>query len=341
MLHAEQALWSPNGRYTLSYQTDGNLVLYGPAGALFQTETGGRAAGVVIMQQDGNLQIHAQGEPVRQVNSEKSEPGAWLVLQDDGNAVIYKPAGGHVWASQTGIPMVAPVQNNQIRPGQGLYPGQSVWSNNGRYALWYQTDGNLVLNGPAGVVKAWNTTDMLPGILIMQEDGHLVLHSPGGRAVRIIGGTPDHPGAFFVLQDNAEAAIYTADFQTKIWASDTGVPDGPVATSPYMRAGEILLPNHGRITSPEGAYGLVYQPDGNLVLSGPNDVYLWDTATDHKPVGVVIMQDDGNLVITSYGGRCIWDTSTHGNPGSFAMVRYDGKFVITKPDGDVIFQKPC
>ena len=43
-------------------------------------------------------------------------------------------------------------QGDDMQPGEALYPGESIWSANGRYRFIYQTDGNLVLYGPGGAL---------------------------------------------------------------------------------------------------------------------------------------------------------------------------------------------
>jgi O-glycosyl hydrolase len=54
-----------------------------------------------------------------------------------------------------------------------------IRSNDGRYVLWLQGDGNLVMYGPQGVVWA---NGRVSDILIMQADGNLVTYAFGGGA---------------------------------------------------------------------------------------------------------------------------------------------------------------
>lgn len=93
---------SPNGQFTLMYQTDGNFVLYGPGRqALWNSGTWGRSAGKAIMQTDGNLVVYdASGRAVWNSGT-WGNPGARLALQDDGNLVVYAPNGRALWNSGT------------------------------------------------------------------------------------------------------------------------------------------------------------------------------------------------------------------------------------------------
>ncbi|GAC1373288.1 MAG: hypothetical protein NVS2B15_07490 [Pseudarthrobacter sp.] len=101
VLNAGDEVRSANGRYRFVYQADGNLVLYGPGGALWDSQTDGSPAGVCIMQTDGNLVIYTPGEEPIWASTTDNNPGARLVIQDDGNAVIYSTDSTPVWATDT------------------------------------------------------------------------------------------------------------------------------------------------------------------------------------------------------------------------------------------------
>jgi len=94
---------SPDGRYQLRMQPDGNLVLYyvlsSPYNALWNSATSGTGADVAIMQSDGNLVVYRAGTPLWQSNTDGYH-GATLVMQNDGNAVIYHN-GVARWSTQT------------------------------------------------------------------------------------------------------------------------------------------------------------------------------------------------------------------------------------------------
>jgi hypothetical protein len=105
---------SPNGRFHLDMQQDGNLVLYRTDDnkPIWHTDTWARVFGthyggdIVIMQTDGNLVVYSQDTIDRQMaiwDSKTNGRGEnYLRVQDDGNLVIY--ATGTVnaqWASGT------------------------------------------------------------------------------------------------------------------------------------------------------------------------------------------------------------------------------------------------
>ncbi|GAA0814051.1 GH92 family glycosyl hydrolase [Spirilliplanes yamanashiensis] len=109
-LTANQRLVSPNGRYTLLMQPDGNLVLYdGPPqqNPIWATGTwnlpADRRPTRADLQPDGNLVLYTDaGQPVWASGSWGANRIApYLSMQDDGNLVIYHHARSPLWASGT------------------------------------------------------------------------------------------------------------------------------------------------------------------------------------------------------------------------------------------------
>ena len=325
-----QSIVSANGRYTFVYQGDGNLVLYGPGGALWNTGTGGTTAGVCIMQGDGNLVIYRPGSRPVWSSGSAGSPGSRLVVQDDANVVIYRPDGSAAWSTNTGLPAGPSASGDDMQPGEVLLPGQSIVSANGRYTFVYQGDGNLVLYGPGGALWNTGTGGTTAGVCIMQGDGNLVIYRPPGAEVAWSSGSAGSPGSRLVVQDDANVVIYRPD-GSAAWSTNTGLPAGPSASGDDMQPGEVLLPGQS-IVSANGRYTFVYQGDGNLVLYGPGGA-LWNTGTGGTTAGVCIMQGDGNLVIYRPGSRPVWSSGSAGSPGSRLVVQDDANVVIYRPDG--------
>ena len=80
-----------------------------------------------------------------------------LVMQSDGNLVLYRQSGAPKWATGT--------------------DGRQIG------AAYMQGDGNLVLYCAAGAVWASGTDGNAGAILVMQDDGNLVIYSAGGAAL--------------------------------------------------------------------------------------------------------------------------------------------------------------
>ncbi len=210
-----QKIQSPDGRFTFTYQTDGNLVLYDASSrALWSSRTHGRLAGRTIMQSDGNLVIYGpNNEFVWQ--SGTTSAGSRLVMQNDGNAVIYRANGTAAWATGTAQPAQAA---DGLRAGGVLRPNERIQSPNGRYALIYQTDGNLVLYH--GAVPLWHsmTYGRSAGQVRMESSGALTIYGAAGD--RLWSTNTSAAGSEVVLQDDANLVIYDPA-RHAVWASHT------------------------------------------------------------------------------------------------------------------------
>lgn len=98
-----QSLVSPNGRFSLDMQSDGNLVLYGAGLVLWDSGTAGDAPDYATMQGDGNFVIYKANKPVWSSGTDelvKNQPFV-LNVQNDGNVVIHSPVNKAIWDSYT------------------------------------------------------------------------------------------------------------------------------------------------------------------------------------------------------------------------------------------------
>jgi hypothetical protein len=177
----EQFLSAADGKAILKLQGDGNVVLshknpdWAPV-----WDTGGPGPGSrLVMQPDGNLVLYDDaGHPVWASGTHGN--GLFLALQDDGNLVIEHPRPA--WASNT----VAP---GPVGPAAMLGTNEQLGVNgvlatpDGRYRLVVQGDGNVVLYSGDGEARwATNTVGVLNPRLVVQDDGNVVLYSGNGKA---------------------------------------------------------------------------------------------------------------------------------------------------------------
>lgn len=104
-LRSGEVLWrgesvkSCNGKAQLSHQTDGNVVEYDPAGALWWTGTNNPATHRLIMQTDGNLVLYDTSNRPLWYTGTSGNPGAYLGVQDDCNLVVYSAGGRVLWTN--------------------------------------------------------------------------------------------------------------------------------------------------------------------------------------------------------------------------------------------------
>ena len=229
-LNQGERITSPDGRYTLEMQSDGNLVEYGPGHvAVWATGTSPGAGAIARLQPDGNLVVIASGNHPVWASNTSGTQGATLELQNDANLVLY--GTGHVaaWASSgvkpsntTGDAAVAGAKRYLGRPyqyggGHGPTPGGTPnvdCSGLVRYAYFVAT-GRDVLNGntttQARLSDVISASAARPGDLIFYSansvpNSHVAIYMGNGQMieaphtganVRIVsvrsGGTYRHP----------------------------------------------------------------------------------------------------------------------------------------------------
>ena len=100
------------------------------------------------------------------------------------------------------------------------------------------------------------------------------------------------------------------------------VPGNALRSGARLVAGEAL-------TSLNGRFRLLYQPDGNLVLYDDTDgTAAWNTGTAAGGAGQAILQSDGNFVVYDAQGNPAFFTGTGGNPNARLVLQDDGNIVI-------------
>lgn len=95
------SLQSPNLRYRLVMQTDGNFVLYQRPGrvAVWHSRTYGHPGSDVVMQGDGNLVIYEPGRGAIWNTRTAGHPGTILRVEDIGRIVLYAPGHVPIWST--------------------------------------------------------------------------------------------------------------------------------------------------------------------------------------------------------------------------------------------------
>ncbi|MEQ1909831.1 MAG: M12 family metallo-peptidase [Vicinamibacterales bacterium] len=99
---------SDNGQFSLSYQSDGNLVLYDlyddrDPTVVWASNTGGTAPGQAIMRSDGNFVVSDASGVERWASDTAGNPNAYFLVRNDGNFVINSSDGQPIWASQSQV----------------------------------------------------------------------------------------------------------------------------------------------------------------------------------------------------------------------------------------------
>jgi len=100
----------------------------------------------------------------------------------------------------------------------------------------------------------------------------------------------------------------------------------------YLHANQYLL-------AANGAYELIMQGDGNLVLYSTTRS-TWNSATQNNPGAFAVMQGDGNFVVYTANWRALWNSATQGNAGAWLVMQADGNLVIYTSSGRAIWHRP-
>jgi hypothetical protein len=96
-LTASQHLDAANGQYSLQMQTDGNLVLYNAGHVpLWNSGTYNHPGAFAVMQNDGNLVVYL-GSAALWNSHTNNHAGAFLTLDDGGHVGVYSPNGSALW----------------------------------------------------------------------------------------------------------------------------------------------------------------------------------------------------------------------------------------------------
>jgi len=102
ILNYNTNLKSSDGKYEITMQPDGNLVLYAPGHrAVWSSGTSDRKAKEAVMQTDGNFVIYDFQHNAIWSTGTEGKGGVMLKMQVDGNLVIYDKEGNAKWSTGT------------------------------------------------------------------------------------------------------------------------------------------------------------------------------------------------------------------------------------------------
>ncbi len=207
-----------------------------------------------------------------------------LLLQGDGNLVLYGLGGRALWSSKTN--------------GKGA--DRAVM----------QGDGNFVLYKGGTAVWATHTSGHGGSKLKLQNDGNLVIYDSHGHAIWATHTNGQPPGA------SAIGASSLAPGDTITVNHYLRSADGRYALLLQSDQNLVLYgPGYHLLwsskTNGKGADRAVMQGDGNFVLY-KGGTAVWATHTSGHGGSKLKLQNDGNLVIYDSHGHAIWATHTNG-----------------------------
>lgn len=216
-LRAGARLESRNGLFALHLRHDGACELLDlrtrAAEPLWASGSSGEALHLV-MQLDGNVVLYdADGEPLW-ASGTAGRPGAYLEVTDDG-AVVVSDGRDDFWRvpvreAARSPTSGGPAGSGVLPAGASLLPGDTLESRSGLSRLELTREGVLrVRTRAAGGDQVLDVAQAPEqAVLFMQEDGNLVLYSRDGA--HWASGTEGNPGAVLSLSDAGVVAVTAA-----------------------------------------------------------------------------------------------------------------------------------
>lgn len=148
------------------------------------------------------------------------DSGDHLHPNDAGYAAIAQSVNRTLFQSVSLPAITAPAGCGSIVPGEGLKPGQTVVSCDGRFTLNMQLDGNLVLYmGQDTVLMASGTVNQDAAQMDLSTDGRLVVRGTFGEALFSVGGGGTGDVRLFV-QNDGNVVIYNGN-GSPLWSTGT------------------------------------------------------------------------------------------------------------------------
>jgi len=195
---------------------------------------------VTVMQGDGNLVLRSHGRALWSSGTE-GNPGARLIGQADGNAVILTGTHNVVWDSGTAglgtnpqlevqptgeLDLVStagttwhvyPAAATTLLNGESLHTGQVLHDTYGHDLLTMQADGNLVFRRNGQSLWSSGTAGQPGAHATLQHDGNLVIRDRTGLAIWASGTAGSGPATALRLPSGGTFSLYKQ--ARKIWTA--------------------------------------------------------------------------------------------------------------------------
>ncbi|MDT8716167.1 C40 family peptidase [Clostridium sp. 19966] len=337
-MYTTQYLTSYNGEYTLRIQQDGNLVIYdknnNPVWATYSYSDKNFTDNKLVLSENGNLTVTGQNSQVlwQSATGKVTNNSFYLKLDNNGDLRLFEN-NNMIWNSNGGkIQSIG----NSLKSGQTIWTTQYLMSENEKYRLIIQDDGNLVIydnnNKPIWAAYSFGSSDFTDNRLSLQSDGNLVVYGDKWNSLWYT--KTDHTNnnsLLLRLDDDGDLRLF-ADSKL-IWDSNRGKV-GSIGSE--LNMGQVMWTTQ-YLVSDDGKYTLNLQGDGNLVIYDQKHNAVWASYrlnntgfTDNR----LSIQNDGNLVVYGNDWNCLWNSSTNQGGGhKFSLKLGDNGCLYIVKDG--------
>jgi hypothetical protein len=224
---------APTGTRHLHLQPDNNLVIYfnpGQSDAKWASSTQYSSANTLATQPNGNVQLLRNDGSVVWSTNTGGNPGAFAAMAQTGSMIVVSANGRNViWSTNTDVFDPADVEDGTAASSDQtrstiapmvMERNESVVSPNGKCRFSVQNDSNLVLYYLGSPIWASGTQYSDGYRLVTGSDGDVRFVRANGSLV-FSTGTAGNPGARLRMQDDCDAAVFSADGKNILWHTNT------------------------------------------------------------------------------------------------------------------------
>ena len=328
-LRQEEPLSSPSGQYVLHYDTAGVAVLTDRRTGETRWRAGdpGRPVAGLLLLGDGDaLQVENSANETVWVSGITAPGARSVVITDDGDLELLSGENTRLLNSRTG-----PVEVTAMRDAAAAadISGERYLVREGeqRRLVTRNPDGSLQVATRSSRGGGWSSTLAAPLARWLEQDGTVLTWRmlPGGDRK-----------AWALCLVNADGDLIWRDGMRNV---PTVLPPArPHAYGgPELERGARLW--HQSLTAPSGAYTLVHQDDGNLVLyDNPAQRAVWATNTWWAGDGWAELTEEGDLVVRNLCGAPVWRSGTAGSGAQRLVVDDEGGFALLDDSNSAVWQ---
>ncbi|MHC2187361.1 hypothetical protein ACVLV4_003033, partial [Rathayibacter agropyri] len=211
------ALTSPNGRFSATMQTDGNLAVYSGSQSTWSSGTNGNAGTKLSVQSDGNLVLYSAANTSEwQSGTSGTATSTVLTMQNDGNLVLYSTGGISLWSTLNGP---TGYSQDHVVSSQTLRSTWALVSSNLRYKAAMQSDGNFVVYDNS--TATFSTETKGGNRLVLQDDGNVVVLASDGSPLWNAG-TGGYSRSTTLTMQNDGTLLLTSAGAVPLWSARLG-----------------------------------------------------------------------------------------------------------------------